>query len=112
KMPMSVSMNPWFFFETSWNNNQYKTADSESGEECANRAFKKLTNIANTNKCKCILVCSHSNLIGYFLKSIDNTLPFSWFKEMKCPALYDINFEDNNFSWNKNLEFPNGIAGH
>lgn len=112
KMPKSVSLNPWTFFEDSWNNNQYKIFDSESGEECANRAINTLTHIGSLNKNKCILVCSHSNLIGYFLKSIDNTLPFSWFKNMKCPALFDIDFDGDNFSWNKNIEFSNGIAGH
>lgn len=85
------------FIKQSWIDFNFKLIDGESNNEAQKRIVREMNLIANRHINHTIVISSHGNLIGVFLKSIDSSFNYNCWKNMKNPSIYKIIYTNGCF---------------
>lgn len=83
--------NTWDFFKQSWSDFNHTEYGAETANECIERVSSLLGKLEKDHLGKRILLVSHSNPISLYLSTIDKTIGYEWFKNMKSPSLFELN---------------------
>ena len=70
----------------------------ESGHECRERVVAALTRIARIHEGETVAVATHGNAIALVLGLLDPSIDFAFWKSIKNPDLFTIEWEDG-FRW-------------
>lgn len=91
----------WHFFKQSWLDFNYTEYGAETAHECIDRVTSLLSKLEKEHSDKRILLVSHSNPISLFLSTIDKTIDYEWFKNMKSPSLFELTSSDSTLSYSE-----------
>lgn len=81
----------WSFFEKSWNDFDFSIYGAESANSCIQRVASLIENLEKQLDSQKVLLVSHSNPIALYLSKFDQSIGYEWFRNMKTPALYQLN---------------------
>ena len=90
--------------ERAWKEFDFALEGGETSNAARTRAFQFINEKCITHSGETIFLCSHGNLIGLVLNSIDKDFGFDQWRQMKTPDVFKLTFTsqlnwDTSFFW-------------